>query len=426
MKKLASCAYLDVIEVMVVALNLKGEVTLINRKGCEILGYKEKDILGKNWFDTFIPQGDSKKVKLAYNKLMKGKLKLTGYYENPVKTKSGVKIIVWYNSILKDLDGKIAGILSSGEDITERKKIEEELEKSEEKFKLIIEHSDELFYVHDVNNILSYVSPQCKAILGYSPEEMKINWTKLTTDNPLNIDGIKATENAIKTGLRQEVYTLELKRKDGVKIFVEINESPILDSDNNVVAISGALRDITSRKLISKKLEESSRQFRDLFDNAGDIIQSIDSRKNFIYVNKKWKNVLGYTEKEIKKLNFEQILRKDMIPHCRGLFVKLGKGESFENIDTVFISKTGKEIFVEGNINSKIENGKFIETTGIFRDVTKRRKVEAELKKRMEESEKLLSLSIDRELRMVEMKREVNDLLGQLGKKPKYKKNEND
>ncbi|MDY6934554.1 MAG: PAS domain S-box protein [Spirochaetota bacterium] len=122
--------YLDIAGVMFVAIDSKEKVTLINKKGCEILGYPQEEIIGKNWFENFLPEKLSENVKSVFQKLMSGGIEPVEYYENPVLTKGGeVRIIAWHNTILIDEVGDIVGSLSSGEDITERRKAEEELER---------------------------------------------------------------------------------------------------------------------------------------------------------------------------------------------------------------------------------------------------------------------------------------------------------
>lgn len=118
--------YLDIAGVIIVVLNSKGKVTLINQKGQQVLGYKEKEILGKKWSDIFVPKRIRLQVKKVFRKLISGEIEPVEYYENPVVTKSGEeRIIAWHNTILRDDDGKITATLSSGLDITERKTAEE-------------------------------------------------------------------------------------------------------------------------------------------------------------------------------------------------------------------------------------------------------------------------------------------------------------
>ena len=121
--------YLDVAGVMLTVLNSKGEITLMNQKGCEILGVKEDETIGKNWFDHFISKDIVDDIKEVFSKLMAGKTDLVEYYENPVITKAGdERVVAFHNTLLTDDEGIIRGVLSSGEDITDRKLLEIERE----------------------------------------------------------------------------------------------------------------------------------------------------------------------------------------------------------------------------------------------------------------------------------------------------------
>jgi PAS domain S-box-containing protein len=122
--------FLDLNGVIVVAINADQKVSFINRSGCTILGYTKNEILGKNWFDTFIPEDIRTELRVVFEQLMAGEVKLTEYFDNMVLTKKGeIKIIAWHNTVLTDKYGTITGTLSWGEDITERKKAESDTEK---------------------------------------------------------------------------------------------------------------------------------------------------------------------------------------------------------------------------------------------------------------------------------------------------------
>ncbi len=113
--------YLDVAGVMFVAIDVNQKVTLINKKGCEILGCKEEEVVGKNWFENFLHERVRDEVVAVFDKLMAGEIESAEYSENPVLTKPGGEtFIMWHNTALTDETGNITGILSSGEDITER------------------------------------------------------------------------------------------------------------------------------------------------------------------------------------------------------------------------------------------------------------------------------------------------------------------
>jgi len=138
--------YLDVAGVMIFALDTEGCIILVNNKGCEILGYNEKEILGQNWFDTCLPEEMLEEVKGVFNALMAGETALVEYHENPVLTKDGKqRIIAFHNTVLRDPSSHIIGILFSGEDVTERKIAEEKIYRlNEELEQRIAERTREL------------------------------------------------------------------------------------------------------------------------------------------------------------------------------------------------------------------------------------------------------------------------------------------
>jgi PAS domain S-box-containing protein len=121
-------SYLDIAGVILVVIDDNQKVSLINKKGCEILGYEENEIIGKNWFDTLIPERIREESKAGFRKLMDGEIDPVEYFEDPVLTKTGEeRMIAWHNAVLRDKKGNIVNSLSSGEDITERKKMGEEI-----------------------------------------------------------------------------------------------------------------------------------------------------------------------------------------------------------------------------------------------------------------------------------------------------------
>jgi len=132
--------YLDIAGVILIVLDKDSNIQLINKKGCEILGYAEEEILGRNWFDTFLPESIREDVTPVFQNLFEGKMTISEYYENPILTSSGEeRIIAWHNTIITDGEGTIEGTLSSGEDITDQKQAREELKKYSKKLEQMVE-----------------------------------------------------------------------------------------------------------------------------------------------------------------------------------------------------------------------------------------------------------------------------------------------
>ncbi len=183
--------YLNLACVIFVGLDSNGIVNVANQKAYDILECREKDVIGKNWFDHFIPPNLKQDVHSVFLKLMRGEIELAEYHENPILSKSGKeKLIAWHNTYLADDDGKIVGILAAGEDITEKKQLQVQLQQSQK-----LESIGNLAggIAHDFNNILS-------SIIGYT----ELAFDEVAKGIPLE-------------GYLQEIYTAGTRARDLVK-----------------------------------------------------------------------------------------------------------------------------------------------------------------------------------------------------------------
>jgi PAS domain S-box-containing protein len=155
----------------------------------------------------------------------------------------------------------------------------------------------------------------------------------------------------------------------------------------------------TSQVILSGKTDESLREseerLRDFLDNAGDLIQSVGKDGRFLYINRKWQEVLGYTAEEAKKMTNLEIVAKDKTQYCKDIFKRLEHGENIERAELTFISKDGREIYVQGSINAYFENGEFISTRCIFRDITEAKEAEDQLRESERRYRELYEGSID-------------------------------
>jgi PAS domain S-box-containing protein len=119
--------YLRIAEVVLLAINDKGIITLLNRKGHEILGYKDGELLGKEWLKFCIPDDEIHNVSNIYHKMIAGEIDHPEYSEFYIMRKNSERrLMAWHNTVMKDAAGRFTCVLSSGEDITERTKAEAE------------------------------------------------------------------------------------------------------------------------------------------------------------------------------------------------------------------------------------------------------------------------------------------------------------
>ncbi|MBF0507621.1 MAG: PhnD/SsuA/transferrin family substrate-binding protein [Deltaproteobacteria bacterium] len=113
--------YLDVAGAILLIIDCDQRVVLLNKRGCNILGFCEEDVIGKNWFDNFIPQKNGNEMKELFTKIITGAIDRNKSFESAVCNKHGEeRSISWYYTILMDEDSLRPSVLCSGEDVTER------------------------------------------------------------------------------------------------------------------------------------------------------------------------------------------------------------------------------------------------------------------------------------------------------------------
>ncbi len=251
--------YLDTAQTLMVALDCEGHITMINRAGCELLGYKEDELLGRNWFTACLPQQVSDKVRSVFRKLLVGDIDAVEYFENPVLCRNGSeRLVARHNTVLCDERSKIVGTLSSGTDITKLKQYQLQLESSHKYFKDVFDSANDGMFIVDMRGNFIDINRTAHERLGYSKEEMLA--TKLSElDTPEFAAQIpERMEQIEKNGMA--VFETAHYRKDGSIMPVEIS-TQIIELQGKKVFLS-VVRDITERKLAQDALRESEHHFK--------------------------------------------------------------------------------------------------------------------------------------------------------------------
>lgn len=250
--------YLDIAGVILMALDACGKIVLVNKKGCEILGYEEGEILGKIWFDNFLPEESSEPMRDVFSQALKGEAALVEYDENRIRTRGGEeRHIAWHNTLLRDEKGDIVGTFSSGEDITERKKAAMALRESEARFRSLVETTSDWIWEIDGNNRYTYASPKVTELLGYDAQEV-IGKTPFDLMPPEEASRIapdfEQSKSAMKplSGLENQNIS-----KDGKVVWLETSAVPVVDANGKPCGYRGIDRDVTERKQAKEALQKA-------------------------------------------------------------------------------------------------------------------------------------------------------------------------
>ncbi|MDZ8261629.1 adenylate/guanylate cyclase domain-containing protein [Nostoc sp. ChiQUE01b] len=177
----------------------------------------------------------------------------------------------------------------------------------------------------------------------------------------------------------------------GVMLFLS---RELLSKDKDLLQLMGSIgsqiAQFIKRKQAEDALVESEERYRDLFENANDLIQCVNPAGRFLYVNRAWRETLGYSEAEIANMSIFDIIHPEFKQSCLQRFYRVLSGEKLGQVTAIFVTKDGQTIFLEGNINCKFVEGHPVAIRGIFRNVTQRVAAEEALRYQQKETERLL------------------------------------
>jgi PAS domain S-box-containing protein len=277
-------------------------------------------------------------------------------------------------------------------DITERKFAEDAMRQSENRYKRLVGAVTDYIYTVEVRHgkpVNTSHGPGCVAVTGYTSEEYNADpflWYQMIHKED-RVAVVKIGENVLQ-GKPVSSVEHRIIHKDGSTRWVKNTPVARFDEHGGLLAYDGLISDITERKMAEEELIRSKEQLQDFFDNAHDMIQIIDSAGRFIYVNRAWRETLGYNEEEVfPKLTFMDVVHQEHHRQCMSIFDRCLAGNSSRRVETVFVAKGGRPIDVLGSLNCSKDRAGGIEIRGIFRDITERKRAEVALKKYNDELE---------------------------------------
>ncbi len=346
-------------------------------------GKMAKDIIGKNLFEVY-PELSAKNIDIYYIEALKGnKSELSQRFHKyliPVKLQESNAFFEYMQQNVKIAplvdNERIIGTITIIQDITERLVKELELKKEKDEWEMTFNALPDLIAIIDKDYRIVKINKAMTDKLGISQQNAAgLHCYEYVHKNKLQPDLCPHK----RTLLEGKTFTEEIY-EENLGGYYLISTSPIYDEKGSIRASVHIAHDLTKRKLAEEKLKESEEKFRDFFEHAHDLIQIVDENGKFLYVNKRWKELLGYTDEEVEHLTLIDILKPESYESCMKKFEEAKRGTVLENVEAVFVTKSGDEIIVEGNISPQIKNGKFISTRAIFRDISIHKKIEETLR----------------------------------------------
>lgn len=242
---------LDNVHLIAVMLDKAGAITYINDHCLRLTGWQRAEVIGRNWFDLFIPpDGPVREVFAEF--VSSGEI--VPHYTNDILTRSGARrTISWNNTILRSADGQVIGTTSIGEDITDRLQAEARLRDSEEKYSKLFHHSNDAIVIHEIDGRILDVNDQALTLWGYTREEML---TLRVADLHPPLVGDDGLPPIARAGSQRAVhYETEAVRKDGQVFLAEVSTNRLEWSGRQIA--QKIVRDVTTRRLAERAMAEA-------------------------------------------------------------------------------------------------------------------------------------------------------------------------
>lgn len=327
---------------------------------------------------------------------------------NLIRERMKLQLAEEVNNVLRD---EIAG----------HRRTQLELQQSRRFARNLIDSSLDMIMAGDGSGRVTEYNPAASLRFGYEAHEVLGKDTRMLYADP---EAYKRVQEELDThgAFAGEVRNID---KYGNVFTSYLAASRLFDEEGRVVGAMGVSRDISRMKRDQEALRASEERYRDLFENATDLIQSVDMGGRFEYVNNAWRSTLGYTREELATLSIWDVIEAAHLDECRLFFDAVVKGLAAGPIRTVFKAKDGRNVTVEGTVNIRRVNDEPVATRSIFRDIThveaaKRQVQEHEAKLRaLFESSEHMFWTIAPDLRLSSFNKGYSDMIERLhGSKP--------
>jgi diguanylate cyclase (GGDEF)-like protein/PAS domain S-box-containing protein len=361
----------------VIITDLAGRIVEWNPAAERTYGYTAAEVMGST-VDIWLDPGEAAWL----NRAILGALEAEGRWSGEIRfvRKDGTPGVSETLVVpLFDSRGERVGALGVNRDITDRRRAEEALRTSEERYRLMVEGSEQVFfYVHDRDGVFQYLSPSVRDVLGYEADELAgRTFREMLTGDPGDAQVEERTRATLAAEEQLSTYAAVTRHRDGRRVVLELVETPAL-RDGAVVGVQGFARDITGRRSSEEALRESERRYRALFEESRDAIYMTGPDDRFIDVNQAALDLFGYTRDQMVGLDVREIY---VHPTDRVRFQdEIGRSGYVRDYEVRLARADGTEVdcLLSANVRPG-PDGRPAGMQGIIHDITERKRAEERL-----------------------------------------------
>ncbi len=406
MQQFSNQELIDKIGVMVIALDRRGRISMINAAGCALLGYEHDELIGRDWCACFLRPQDRDSIWNYFCQIIAGEADLAEVRENYIMIRSGTeRLIHWHNSVLYGDDGSITGILSTGEDITARKRAEENVYRSERRYRRFVEHVPDSLLIFDNSGKIIDVNARACGNFGFCRDELL---GLSIHDFDFSKDSIKDLKQEIAQANGACIFQSTFRRKDGSIFPAQIKIDSFIGEGNDEPLFICVVRNISERLHQQRRLQDNRDLLRIIIDSIPDIICIKDGRGRWLLANTFSLKVFGlqgvnYRGKTNAELAGLSSIRREALLNCHDTDNAAWDGKVPSRCNESIPRPDGRmRIFDVYKVPIFQEDGRKKALVVIGRDITEQKQIEGKYKKLFEQSPlAYLSSSLSGKIRTV-------------------------
>jgi PAS domain S-box-containing protein len=365
----------------VILMDLEGTIRLCNRRAAALHGCENgEELLSKNFFDLVAGDDRDRAMANAMRIVQQGGIRDVEYH---MLRQDGAQFSAELSaSIIRDLDGKAQAITAVFRDITERKRTDEALQRSEEHFRSLTENLSDVILILDAEGTIRYQSPSVARVLGHRPEE-RVGKKVFDYAHPDDLAQLKETfRRAMQRPGSLQTTELRVKHADGSWRDLECVGRIRSGDAGETVAIVTA-RDVTGRKLAERALRESEERYRGLVQASPDAVAFTDLNGRILLCNHQAAAVHGFrTIEDLMGKNAHDLVAPEDRGSAMAAFARTVERGIVSHFEYELLRRDGSHFPAEMSASRVVDqDGTPIGLTAVWRDISERRRAQEELER---------------------------------------------